>query len=380
MKLMINFYLILVFFLFTFGQLEVMVAGKITNLTYVVILTILICKFFINRKAVRNAAAYNFLFIFILAPFLLLSYAGDLVQNISRWSWFILIALLPLHAFVFPHKYTILLKPILTFYFWLGIVIIFDCILFFIFGNVYLFDFEFYITPRFSGPFNDPNFLGFIYSLIFLLSYIDSSKVKAFQAVRLVSIILVLLSGSVSAIVFLFVSIVLGKLKFTLSPNRIFFASAFFSFVIIPSLIYYSDLLFIGFSGLVGIFFDLPKELVEVKYLSLKYRFEVVNLAVKFISENPFGYGYRSLLDFLPRDTHNSFVGMSFEYGIVTLFFLFFGFYFCNKRRANLAVVAFVSLMPLMLNIHYSPMYLCSIVLLVSFSKFNGSVSNRFNS
>ena len=74
---------------------------------------------------------------------------------------------------------------------------------------------------------------------------------------------------------------------------------------------------------IVGLVSEIPDEQVMAKFVSLENRAIVVVEAMSLISRNALGYGYRSLLENLPRDPHNSYVAIWFEFGFMALICVF---------------------------------------------------------
>ena len=354
--------------LFTIGQLEFFVVAKITNVLHLLVFIFVLYGFLLEASKIKGVLAYLTLLMLVFSPLLFLSFNGQYIENVSRWSWFFLLGMLPIHARRFPSRYLNTVNYVLVFYFILGLIIIADASFYFIIGTTFLFDFEYYITPRFSGPFNDPNFLGLVYALVLIFTYGFECSRKYLLSIRFVCLVILALSGSVSVVVFLAISMLAYKFYSVKSPIFYLYFSLSISFFAVPVLFHYSEDVFQLFSMITNFLFDLPQDLVEIKYRSLLYRFEVVDQAISLIYTNPLGFGYRSLLDYLPRDTHNSFIGMVFEYGIFPMLSLSVAFLIANHSKCNTAITIFLVLMPLMLNIHYLPIYLCASVYMAAFN------------
>ena len=259
-------------FIFTFGQLEFFILTKTTNALHLILFILVLYSLILEYGRIKNSMAYIVLSVLVFLPLLFLSFNGHYLENISRWSWFLLLAMLPIHASFFPDKYLITVKYVVAFYAVLGLIIIADSSLYFLSGSTFLFEFEFYITPRFSGPFNDPNFLGIIYALVFIFSCGLGGSIF----VRLIFLTIILLSGSISVIVFLAISMLMCKFNLVKRPILFFSFSVVVSFFIIPVLFYYSDDIFKIFSLIVNFLFEFYNYFrffyfVESKFMFMLY-------------------------------------------------------------------------------------------------------------
>lgn len=346
----------------TIAQLEFFNKFFLKNIV-IIIINYLICMYLI----VNNKDGYNLKYIYML-PFVLFfsfftfySFGNNLFADIYRvnlfCSFFLCVFFLSnnINSVFFLKKHTI------NFYFIISLLIIFDMFLFFITGRVFLFNVMIYITPRFIGPFYDPNFLGFIYGALFLIVYFERTYNKLYGITFLICTIL---SGS---------WIVIGLLTLILIQVRVFsFRYTFLKpvicvFVVILFWFVYEYLLddvYFLFKYLVGNLAHLSEQLIDIKFKSLEYRFEVTNMAVNLIIDNPFGYGYRTITKYLPLDTHNSYLGISFEYGIGALLLLIIPFFMMGiNRSVNVdSLTSFICFMALFLNVHYLPIYLFFVI------------------
>ncbi|MDI3428898.1 O-antigen ligase family protein [Aeromonas sp. V90_14] len=353
-----------VIFLVTFGQLEVMIANKVSNFTHLIISVLIFFHIIVNADRIKGGDAIHIIILLVSFLFLIFPSGKDLIADVSRLSWFFLIGFIGFHFKWFRAKYSSYISLVLKFYVFLGFVIILDACLFFLEGRTYLFPVEYYLMPRFSGPFNDPNFLGFIYGVLLISAIYSPQESRWKKIAQYISVICILLSGSVSAIFFAILSLALSnffRLQYSIVKPIV---CILVSFVIYPVLYLYSDAFLDSFNMLTNTFFGLSNELSEIKFRSLIYRFESVSQAISLFAANPLGYGHKTLLEFLPRDTHNSYVGMSFEFGIFPIIAILSSLAFRSYSKVSSAIVTYACLMAMMLNVHYSPIYI--FVLLVA--------------
>lgn len=363
-----------VFLLFiTLGQIELFIELKLTNaIQFILAILILI---YCMKKATNFKSNYIYLLPFVIVAFILLLFpvGKNLIADVSRISYFSLFILMPFFFIMSNKCYEFEVGFVLKFYFYIAILVVFDAASYISFNISPFFNNINYITVRFIGPFNDPNFLGLIYGIMFLLSfYNDFSTPKVYKYFFGACLVL---SGSVTAIFFTVLTILtlpFTSLKFLFLKPLIVII---FTFTFVPLFIAEQQFFASIFNSIVNLFFDIDENLISVKFNSLLFRFESVNTAIQLISNNPLGFGYRSLLDYLPRDTHNSYIGMAFEYGIVTLFLIVFSLLVITRNKSAQAVSTFVCLFGLLLNIHYMPVYFFTV--LVCFNSYLNNIRKR---
>lgn len=247
-------------------------------------------------------------------------------------------------------------KCIFLFYKILGVVIIVDAVFFFILGYG-IWPPQEYFGMRFSGPFFDANFLSLFYGILFLYTFRNKCFVKMDA---IVSLTVVLLSLSWSAIFFIGVSYFLHRaLTKQMALNQIIVFLIYISsfFLIISNM----ELLRECFIDICSYVFDVDTKLLNIKFASLEGRFESQSIVFSFgLIDLLWGHGPLSILDFMPRDTHNSYLGYAFEMGFINLFFLLGLFFFSKKVVNNYFILRsslFFILMGLVLNVHYTIAY-----------------------
>lgn len=360
---------------FTLGQLEFFIENKITNIIQLFLFFLLLVYFIANAKVYPTFIKYIYSLFFLLIAFLYFPVGSDLIGDFSRFVFFSLYILIPSFYLISCRDFYKSIIFVIKFYYFLGVVIVLDSLLYFVLGKVFIFDVVFYFVPRFYGPFNDPNFMGFIYGIMFLCSiYLKSPNSRLFNY-KIIFIFCILLSGSLTAILLTLVTVSLIKLKI-FSPKRIVYKpmlAVLFTFLFVPFFISNKDTFFDFGYQFVSYFINVDLRVYQVKFDSLLFRYESVNAAINYIRDNPLGYGYRTLLEYLPRDTHNSYIGMAFEYGVFILILILFSMSCSVTEQTSQALSTFVCLFGLLLNVHYMPIYF--FVILVIF--VNRQVKNR---
>jgi len=324
-----------------------------------------------NWKSIKGQWAYLIIISFFIFVFFIFPIGNDIFGDISRVFYLSLFSIFPAYIVMSKKKFSSVINTIVNFYFIIFSITLFDAAIYFIQGATILFPMIHYITPRFSGPFNDPNFMGFISGLMFIVVMGKRVMIKHRWAHILVFFSCMLLSGSFTGVILCLLSLFLVKLyrfnNLVMKP----ILCILFVFIITPSFVYNQDLLRTMFTDLINYFFVFDPFLIDVKFNSLLYRFESVNFAINYILVNPLGYGYLTLLDYLPRDTHNSYIGISFEYGIIMLALIVISLA-CKTRDENSDTLStFTCMSALFLNIHYMPIYFFVVLFCFNFRDIN---------
>ena len=326
-----------------------------TNLIPYFDLIISIPLLFFIRRVERKFFIYcSFIVVTMLMSALLAE--SELTYVIQRFSRIISLVILLLYINSACDNPSEVVKKTNVFFKYLGLLIIADAVVFFVFGQS-LWSPKLYLGLRFSGPFFDSNFLGLTYGAVFLYSWRNKDyKLKD----SIIFLIVLLLSLSWSSIIFTGVALVFQKLMF----NRIW-KNQVLLFLLYCSLFFviYDNLEVIGeyFSKVVSFILDIPQDLINVKFTSLTYRFDsqVISLTQFDTIEFLFGHGAHTIEKYMPRDTHNSYLGIAFELGFVNLFMIMCIFCFIPKGVSKFSKRAFLFfiLMSCMLNTHYSVIY-----------------------
>ena len=357
---------------FTISQLEISSYYYINNIVIIILNFLMVVFFVFNYNEKLPGARLFVLYIFII-PIVFFAFGNNYGADFYRINIFLSF----LFLFSFYSLDSILLKKVIkyvtNFYFILAITIIADVLSFFLFGNSIFFNVIFYITPRFSGPFVDPNFMGFAYGGLFILSYLDKDIKRRYV---IVYGLCCLFSGSWVAIGF--VALILAQTKFFLIKKAYIKPLLCLSLIILNYIVYeyYLDELYDVFKYLVMSVSNMDEQLINIKFSSLSSRLEVTHMALDLILSNPFGYGYRTITQYLPLDTHNSFMGITFEYGVFSLLMIILPFLLIKKNNSRIidALSSYICIVAVFLNIHYMPIYAFLFVSLSYYSKIDNTV------
>ena len=209
------------FFYFTLCQTQLFIDFKITNIMVIVLLCLSIIKL-INIKLMF--VNYFFIVFIIYLTLTMFAIVGFSIENGYRVLFYSFLSLLPLIEKYKVCNIEFILRYTGKYYTLLGCIILIDILWFVSFGEPMIWEVEFYITPRFYGPFYDPNFMGVIFAVIYLATYSRADRTSKF-----VYIGCVLASGSWSSIlllvltVFIFTNRVVVK-KIYLIPVLLFFS------------------------------------------------------------------------------------------------------------------------------------------------------------
>lgn len=252
-----------------------------------------------------------------------------------------------------------IIKNVIFLYGILGIIILMDSIIFYIF-QVSLWPPQYYLGNRFSGPFYDPNFLSITYSFFFIVLFYNKEFFgKYWKYLIIIFSINILLGMSWSSIIILLLSFLTSKiLSFQNMFNKQIFIFLIYFFIIIS---------FSFFAGeLQNIFVNIfePLKLFSIdelnaKFLSLMLRIDTQVKALSLIPTHFLGYGPQTIVTFLGRDVHNSVVAYLFELGIPGLLLIICSMprTKCQYSKMTNVLSTFFIFISLTIDMHYSILF-----------------------
>lgn len=216
---------------------------------------------------------------------------------------------------------------------------------------------------RFGGPFGDPNFAA-LFSAVVLIIVINQSyhsKRKWFFKV-LILIVNILLAGSLSTFLLIPASIYISKL-FKDSGNLQKQITIFLIYIFLMT--FYEahsqqlfDTLTKWLTGLYG-----EAEAAMLKYSSLEIRLDTQVEALKIFLKDLSGQGPHQLVPQLQHDTHNSYVSIAFENGILGILLIFMTLRSTNVNKVVNQTGTFLMLSALLLNVHEMAIYSLFIIM-----------------
>lgn len=343
------------------GDFRILLENRVSHLISFTLLPILGLFFIYSKTNTRLFALIFFSLAFFFLGYLERNFH---IEDFYRINVFIIIAMTPLIRRLIekdPHLFTKIITKLAVI---IMATVIIDYLLF-IFLGFNFYNLHDYITIRAQGPYFDPNFLGLFSGAIFLIEYYTYRR----KFILIISLFSLIISGSFTAIFFTLLCTRIKGISVKIIPFAAILFIPLFSFLYS----YKNEIT------------DITKQIIpanpstiDVKLISLFDRFESIDQALKLIFYNFFGYGNKSLLEYLPRDPHNSFVGISFEYGVFSLILVLSPYFFLNKKNINSPLILFTSLMALFLNVHYSSIFIASF-LAFTFDKENSSIKLLIN-
>lgn len=105
----------------------------------------------------------------------------------------------------------------------------------------------------------------------------------------------------------------------------------------------------------------------RAKYISLQWRLDTQVKAMKIFFEEWWGQGPRQIAPQLVHDTHNSYVAILFEQGIVGFFLILLTLSGSAQSKASKYVGTYLMLSALLLNVHYMSIY--TLFILIQYKK-----------
>lgn len=221
-----------------------------------------------------------------------------------------------------------------------------------------------YLGKRYPGSFGDPNFMALYSGMVFIILYYENSYFVRYRTLSLLLVLTtIIMSGALSTIILLPISILLYNRKRGRNNRHKLFLifSIYFIFQLIYTLFSseFENILVQLLSNIYG-----GTTGAYVKYRSLAARIDVQSHALQIFLTNIWGQGPLQIVGQLGRDTHNSFIGIIFEQGILGLLLLIIT---VRNKKTNNAIIdvcgTFVFLSALLLNVHFTSIYTLFLIL-----------------
>lgn len=223
-----------------------------------------------------------------------------------------------------------------------------------------------YLGYRYSGFFNDPNFMAIFSAVVFIILLKSKENYNNIYRVigMVILIINILLARALSTYILLTFVLLINKfisLKISLK-KQVLFICAYLAVIFFYSN-FKSEFMEFFIYILKHTYGDINR--ATIKYGSLTARFDTQLTAIKLIIERWWGYGPRQIVPFLGLDTHNSYIGITFEQGLLGLILILVSL----KRKIENSMASYVGmflmLSALLINIHYTAIY--SLFLIVQY-------------
>lgn len=363
---------------FILGGIQYIGLFHIPYIRYIfsIIIQVLVILLIINKKEhynirerIKEISIVNLLIaIFLIYTFWFFGINKILIVNrlVSLWAVFGFIIIFYIDLISYKDFQNILLNVIYGYTF-IGVLIILDALSF------TLFKFNIwppisYLGTRFAGPFFDPNFLGLFYGVILIIVLFKKDlKIKDKKWIIGVLFVNLIMSMSWTAIILfigsLFMNIVI-KFK-NIFIKQLLFISVYLGilFILYINIDFFQQL----FVDTLSLFLPFSEKELIIKFLSLKYRIVAQVKALSFVAKTWVGLGPNSIVPFLGRDTHNSYLGILFELGIPGFSLLFINIWF-NPKKYNKCLdilSTYIFLMSFTLNVHYTITFTLFISMLI---------------
>lgn len=345
--------------------------GSISIIPYIDILFALLLFPFSKFKNKKELLLIVYTILFLI--FSSLFYEQGLFKIIARFAkiFSIIIAFINI-AKLKSDEAKYIINVVFNTYKFIGYIIIIDAFCYITIGQS-LWPPISYLGLRFSGPFFDPNFMALFYGILFLYTFNNNYYSKKAVFVYGVIIILALSWASIGFIIISYFGYSFFTRKICINHFLVIGLYLASFFIIITNIEFIENSFLNIFSSL---FPTIPPEALEAKFLSLYYRFESQGDA--FNTPNffqlLFGMGPHTILEYLPLDTHNSYIGYAFELGYVNLIFfmsLVFIIPFRNKSKFMYRSALYCFLCALTLNVHYSVAYPLIALMMTNSNNYN---------
>lgn len=210
---------------------------------------------------------------------------------------------------------------------------------------------------RYCGPFGDPNFLALFSAVVFIyIIYSDKDDIPKKYYSLAILFVNILLTLSFSTFAYIPISILLYKYtrRFSNIKKQILFLVIYFTFISLYAALDKQIEKFV-----VEILYKIlgSYDLAYLKYGSLQIRLDTQAEAMRIFVSEWWGQGPRQLVPQLEHDTHNSYVSMMFEQGIMGLLLILATLKGgCVTKRENI-IGTYLMLSALLLNVHDTTIY-----------------------
>lgn len=218
-----------------------------------------------------------------------------------------------------------------------------------------------YITERFAGPFFDSNFLSITYAFLLIIVLFGSEvsgRLKKMMAILFLTMLI--LGGSWSAISLLLIACITGFILKTYSFGKkqlIIITVYCFAVILLSANMSQLAVRFEGVSSIFGI----GSLESAAKFESFEQRVLTQRAALEGVVQKPIGHAPQSIVRDLGRDTHNSYIGIAYELGLLGIMLVLINISYKRKilyNRADDILTTFFFLIALTINLHYSSIFL----------------------
>lgn len=256
-----------------------------------------------------------------------------------------------------------IIKHLVRLYIGLSIVINLDALCYVLFGSAIWPPIS-YLGARYIGPTGDANYLAFWSASFFIIVLYNDGLQRREKRIGLITLLVnVLIAGSLSVYILLPASI-LGSLVWKEKNLRRKQSCILFLYIIFLFIygVWSEEIREIG----VGILEKIlqSSDNAEIKYKSLALRLDTQWKALQIFIKEWWGQGPRQIVPQLGRDTHNSYVAIVFELGLLGC--ALFMSTLKNSNNSNILVRTyslFIMLNALLLDAHYLSLYSLLLIL-----------------
>lgn len=216
---------------------------------------------------------------------------------------------------------------------------------------------------RFGGPFGDPNFAA-LFSAVVLIIVINQSHQSKIQWLLkiLILIVNIVLARSLSTFLLIPASIYISKLfKHSSSFQKQIIIISIYAFLMTFYEAYSQQLFDMLTRWLTELYGEVEAALL--KYSSLEIRLDTQVEALKIFLKDLSGQGPHQLVPQLQHDTHNSYVSIAFENGILGILLIFMTLRSTKSIKVVNQTGTFLMLSALLLNVHEMAIYSLFIIM-----------------
>lgn len=234
-----------------------------------------------------------------------------------------------------------------------------------------------YLGKRYGGPFYDPNYAAIYFGIGLILVWKNKkyALIPKFLMIVVLTMCLIL-CGSLTSIILLPFCIILNSFTRNNKKDNILFWQIIVVITYVIGLFIWNKYRSWFYDVGVKILSKIYSEGADIKYMSLEFRFSTQYKALEIATQSLIGKGPRQIINYLGRDTHNSYISLFFEQGFLGLILIINSLRGHAKKLPDVSRLLFFFIVTnaFFLNIHYTTAYTV-LLIAIQISRFKNTTT-----